>query len=151
MAQIVEDSQLAAFLEDSDLVSAGDLKSALEEAEKNKMPLEQILVKSGKISNENLAGLKAYILGIPFVDLIKENIPKNILHIIPEPVARQHNIVAFKKNDGALEVATLDLNDLQTIDFLRKKNRSQDTSPSHQSRKHKARLKPVSKKLVGRI
>ncbi len=121
MAQIVEDSQLAAFLEDSDLVSANDLKSALEEAKKNKTPLEQVLIKSGKISNENLAELKAYILGIPFVDLTKESIPKNILQTIPEPVARQHNMVAFKKNDGALEVAVLDLNDLQTIDFLRKK------------------------------
>ncbi|KKR09805.1 MAG: Type II secretion system protein E [Parcubacteria group bacterium GW2011_GWA2_39_18] len=121
MIQAVEDSQLAAFLEDSGLISKGDLKSALEEAEKNKTPLEQVLIKSGKISNENLAKLKAYILGIPFVDLTKENIPKNILHTMPEPVARQHNIIAFKKNGGSLEVAMLDLNDLQTIDFLRKK------------------------------
>jgi len=121
MAQAVDDSRLAAFLEDSDLISASDLKSASEEAGKNKSSLEQVLIKGGKISNENLSRLKAYILGIPFVDLTKETIPKNILQMIPEPIAREHNIVAFKKPDNSLEVAMLDLNDLQTIDFLRKK------------------------------
>src|SRR3989339_1300162 len=97
MAQAVDDSRLAAFLEDSDLISASDLKSASEEAGKNKSSLEQVLIKGGKISNENLSRLKAYILGIPFVDLTKETIPKNILQMIPEPIAREHNIVAFKK------------------------------------------------------
>jgi type IV pilus assembly protein PilB len=121
MTQIIENSQLAAFLEDGNLISDKDLKSALEEAEKNKLPLEQVLIKSGKISNEKLTQLKAYILGIPFVDLTRETIPKNILQIIPEPVAREHNIVAFRKLDNSLEVAMLDLNNLQIIDFLRKK------------------------------
>ncbi len=44
-----------------------------------------------------------------------------MLSLIPEPIARGHNIVAFKKNDVSLEVAMLDVNDLSAIDFIKKK------------------------------
>ncbi|MEQ1561636.1 MAG: GspE/PulE family protein, partial [Nitrospira sp.] len=43
------------------------------------------------------------------------------LSLIPEPIARNHNIVAFKKTDTALEVAMLDTEDLTAIDFIKKK------------------------------
>jgi hypothetical protein len=65
--------------------------------------------------------MQAYILGIPFVDLKSEKLPFEVLSLIPEPIARNHNIVAFKKTDTALEVAMLDTEDLTAIDFIKKK------------------------------
>ena len=65
--------------------------------------------------------LYSYILGVPFVNLEKEMIPKEILQIIPEPIAKKYKIVAFKKNNRELKVAMLNPEDLQTIDFIRKK------------------------------
>jgi len=65
--------------------------------------------------------MQAYVLGIPFVDLKDKKIPGDILSLIPEPIARGHNIVAFKKTDTTLEVAMLDVNDLSAIDFIKKK------------------------------
>lgn len=118
---IVEESQLKAFLEDSNLVNAKDIESAIASAHKKGVSLEDELLSTKKISPEDLSRLKAYILGIPFIDLTKEIIPKNVLQIIPEPIAREHNIVAFKKNPDSLEVAVLDLDDIQTIDFIKKK------------------------------
>ena len=41
--------------------------------------------------------------------------------MIPEPIARNHNIVAFGKDENNLEVAMLDVEDLAAIDFVRKK------------------------------
>ncbi|PIQ74432.1 MAG: hypothetical protein COV85_01960, partial [Candidatus Portnoybacteria bacterium CG11_big_fil_rev_8_21_14_0_20_44_10] len=35
---------------------------------------------------------------------------------------REHNIVVFKKSGGNLEVAMLDPEDLQTIEFIKKKS-----------------------------
>jgi len=43
------------------------------------------------------------------------------LALIPEPIARTHNIVAYKKNADSLEVAMLDTNDLAAIEFIKKK------------------------------
>jgi type IV pilus assembly protein PilB len=117
----IEDSQLNKFILDSNLVSKTDLESAQEEAEKESSHLGDILVKNGKITKDNLRRMQAYVLGIPFVDLKTRKIPFETLSMIPEPVARNHNIVAFKKDDKVLEVAMLDVDDLSAIDFVKKK------------------------------
>lgn len=118
---LIEDSQLNKFIIDSNLVSRADFDSALKEAEKKGVRVGEILVSSGKITEDNLRRMQAYVLGIPFVDLKSRKIPFDTLSLIPEPVARTHNIVAFKKTDDSLEVAMLDVNDLSAIDFIKKK------------------------------
>src|SRR6202012_2535029 len=79
------------------------------------------LVAAGKITPDNLRRMQAYVLGIPFVDLKGKKIPFETLSLIPEPIARSHNIVAFKKTDVSLEVAMLDVDDLSAIEFIKKK------------------------------
>jgi type IV pilus assembly protein PilB len=118
----VDPQQLKAFLLDSGLVNEAKIKKAEAEAQKINQKLADVLVKQSAIKLEELTKLQAYILGIPFVNLEKEIIPKEILEIIPEPLARKHNIVCFKKTGGNLEVAMLDPDDLQTIEFIRKKS-----------------------------
>ena len=43
------------------------------------------------------------------------------LSIIPEPIARKHNIIVYHKKADALEVAMLDPQDLEAIEFVHKK------------------------------
>ena len=117
----IEDSQLNKFILDSNLVSKADLEIAEEKAKKTKTSLGEVLVNSGKITEDNLRRMQAYVLGIPFVDLKSRKIPFETLSMIPEPVARNHNIVAFKKEGEVLEVAMLDVDDLSAIDFVKKK------------------------------
>lgn len=85
------------------------------------MRVGELLVNKGKITEDNLRRMQAYVLGIPFVDLKTKKIPFDTLSLIPEPVARTHNIVAYKKNEDSLEVAMLDVQDLSAIDFIKKK------------------------------
>src|SRR3954468_550716 len=118
---LVEDAQLYKFILDSGLVSKDDLETARKEAEKKKQYIGNLLVTQGKITTDNLRRMQAYVLGIPFVDLKGKKLPFETLSLIPEPIARSHNIVAFKKTDVSLEVAMLDVNDLSAIDFIKKK------------------------------
>lgn len=118
---LIEDSQLNKFIIDSNLVSRADFDAAEKEAEKKKTRVGEVLVNTGKITEDNLRRMQAYVLGIPFVDLKGRKIPFEILSLIPEPVARTHNIVAFKKTEDSLEVAMLEVNDLSAIDFIKKK------------------------------
>src|ERR1700733_12967028 len=118
---LVEDAQLYKFILDSGLVGKDDLEAAKKEAEDKNKPLGDTLVVAGKITADNLRRMQAYVLGIPFVDLKGRKIPFDTLSLIPEPIARGHNIVAFKKTDVSLEVAMLDVNDLSAIDFIKKK------------------------------
>ncbi len=118
---LIEDTQLYKFILDSGLVSKEDLENAKKESDTNGKRLGDILVTSGKITSDNLRRMQAYVLGIPFVDLKNRKLPGDVLSLIPEPIARGHNIVAFKKSDTTLEVAMLDVNDLSAIDFIKKK------------------------------
>ncbi|MBM3257659.1 MAG: type II/IV secretion system protein [Candidatus Nealsonbacteria bacterium] len=116
----VEPQQLKAFLLDAKLITEKQFGEAQKEAEKNNQKVQDVLVCKGIISQEELIKMEAYILGIPFVDLEREKIEDEILKIIPEPIARSNNIVAFRKKGKDLEVAMLDPEDLGTIDFIKK-------------------------------
>ena len=116
----VESGQLKAFLLDAGLVTEEQFEKARKKAEQTDQKIGDFLVADGLISQEELIKLEAYILGIPFVNLEKEKIEPNILKIIPEPIARSHNIIAFRKSENNLEVAMLDPEDLRTIEFIKK-------------------------------
>jgi len=117
----VDPQQLEAFLIDANLIDKKDFERILRKAKETGRKVEDFLISEGKISQEQLIKLEAYILGIPFVNLEKENIPPEVLKIIPEPIARRHNIIAFRKKGNNLEVAMLDPEDLRTIEFIKKK------------------------------
>ncbi len=118
----VEPQQLKAFILDSGLVKESDLEAAEKIAKKKDKKLQDVLISSNLLTEADLLRLEAYILGIPFVNLQDEKFDPEILKIIPEPIARSHNIVAFRKHGQELEVAMLDPEDLATIDFVRKKS-----------------------------
>jgi len=116
----VEPQQLKAFLLDTGLITEKQFDDCFKKAEETKQKVGDVLVSEGLIIQEELIKLEAYILGIPFVNLEKEIIPAEVLKIIPEPIARSHNIIAFRKKGNELEVAMLDPEDLLTIEFIKK-------------------------------
>ncbi len=116
----IEPQRLRAFFLDAELLDAKSLEAAEKKAEKSGEDLATVLIKEGKITEDDFARLAAYILGIPFVDLEHEKISDEALRLIPEPIARTHNIVAYKKSGNNLEVAMLDPENLETIDFIKK-------------------------------
>ena len=118
----ITNEQLKLFLSDSNLIETNKVEEAFAEAKKKKKPLGPLLLQKKLISEAELQKVYAYVLGIPFVDLKKENIPLEILQIVPEPIARKYNIVSFERNGKNLKVAMLNPEDLQTIDFIKKKS-----------------------------
>lgn len=121
IAMQVSESELKEFILDSGLVARKDVEDAATEAAEKNQSVGDILVSRGTLSPDALRRIKAYVLGIPFVNLKDRKIPLEILSLIPEPIARTHSIVAFRKNGGDLEVAMLDTEDLISIDSVRKK------------------------------
>lgn len=117
----IEPNQLKAFLADAQIIKEREFDLLLKEAKKSGKRIEDLLISKGYLKPDELTRLKAYILGIPFVNLEKTIVDPEVLKIIPEPVARAHNIVAFRKKGKNLEVAMLDPEDLQTIEFIKKK------------------------------
>ncbi|MFA6095298.1 MAG: ATPase, T2SS/T4P/T4SS family [Candidatus Paceibacterota bacterium] len=117
----IEETQLKKFILDSGLVSKKDLGEAEQKAKSKSQTIGDVLVSDGKMTEDDLRKVQAYVLGIPFVDLRGQRIDFDVLSLIPEPIARNHNIVAFKKTPDTLEVAMLDTDDLSAVDFVKKK------------------------------
>jgi len=119
----VTNKQLKEFLLESEIVPEDKLTETVGELKTKDEKLGELLVKKGLIQEDQLRKAYAYVLGVPFVNLESQFIPKDILVIIPEPIARKHNIVAFEKTKNKLKVAMLDPDDLQTVDFIYKKTK----------------------------
>jgi type IV pilus assembly protein PilB len=113
--------QLKDFLLDSGLLSKEKVEEAIVKATEAKQELGQYLLEAELLKEAELQKVYAYVLGIPFVDLSKETIPLEILQVVPEPIAKKSNIVSFEKEGNNLKVAMLNPEDLQTIDFIKKK------------------------------
>jgi type IV pilus assembly protein PilB len=117
----VSESELKTFILDSGLVSRKEVEDAEALAKERKQSIGDILISQGALSSDALRRIKAYVLGIPFVNLKDKKVPLDVLSLIPEPIARTHSIIAYRKNENELEVAMLDTEDLPAIDSVRKK------------------------------
>ncbi len=117
----VSEGELKEFITDSGLVAKKEIDAAAEEATTKGQSLGDILVSRGSLTEDALRRIQAYVLGIPFINLKEYRIPADVLGLIPEPIARTHSIVAYKKDGNSLEVAMLDVGDLVSIDSVRKK------------------------------
>ncbi len=118
----INQEQLKKFILEAGLISRSDLEAEEKKAGGNKQSFGDTLLSDGKISEADLKKMEAYVLGIPFVSLATEKIDFSILSFIPEPIARNYNIIAYKKTDTSLEVAMLDIDNLPIIDFVKKRS-----------------------------
>ncbi len=116
----VEPKKLLKFILEAGLINDGQFAKVLEKSKESNQEVGGILVSDGLITKKELIKIEAYLLGIPFINLENEVIPLDVLKIIPEPIAKAHNIVAFRKKDNNLEVAMIDPEDLRTIGFIEK-------------------------------
>jgi type IV pilus assembly protein PilB len=123
MVKVPKDKQIDEFIIDAGLLPEEDLKTFQEKSDKEGLPLFQVLLREGKLTDDELRRTRAHLQGIPFVNLKPEKIDFKVLSLIPEPIAREHNVIAYKKDGDNLEVAMLDAGDLSVIDFIKKKVR----------------------------
>ena len=75
----------------------------------------------------------AHELGLPFVQLDRDSISLEAMVLVPEPLAREHNIVAYHLADGSLQVALLDIDQLVELEFLRSRYRLRPRLTSRES------------------
>ncbi len=117
----IQDEQLKRFILDAGFITKSDISAAEKIAKEEKRTLSEALIAHGHMTEDDMRRVESYVLGIPFVSLKDMKIDFETLTLIPEPVARTHNIIAYKKTDDTLEVAMLDTADLPAIDFVKKK------------------------------
>lgn len=95
-----------------------------EQANTEKVPLQELVIRTNTISESELTELYADSIGTPFVDINIKELDREVLKQIPEKIARLYNMVVFEgsidKPDEIRQVAMEDSDDLQAIDVLHK-------------------------------
>ncbi len=82
---------------------------------------EDFLLEKKVLTEEQLLKVKSEEFDVPIIDLRNEQIPVEVLNLVPEPIARRHKIISFLKDKTTLSVAMVDPTDLQTREFMKKK------------------------------
>lgn len=113
--------QLKNILIKQGIISGKELELNLKEAKKENVPLEEYLKSKKLVSEEEIYQAAADYFKVPYIELKNLTIRKDILLLIPEPIAQTHKIIAFDKDEKELKIAALDPQDLEIFEFLRKK------------------------------
>jgi len=112
---------LKIVLKKYNLGDAAAWKTAQAKAAKMNKSLEEILITDGIVNETDLYEKVADYLQVPYIGLKGKEIKKEILNLIPGPVAGAHQVVAFDKDKNELKLAMADPTDIQTIEFLHRK------------------------------
>lgn len=117
----ISDSILETVLGRANLVTPEQLTSLKEQVERLKRPLQDIVIDQRVADEKTLVQAFAAYADIPYVELDPDNIPPDVLKLIPERVARQYNAVVFKIDEnGVRHLAMEDPDDVQAINFIQK-------------------------------
>ena len=60
-------------------------------------------------------------INISYIDLSKTTVPKRVLSLLPEHIARHYQVVPIEEKEGRLVVAMIDPEDREAIEFVKKK------------------------------
>ena len=96
-------------------------KNLRAEAEKTDTPLIELLLAKNLVEESVHFNKVGEILSVPFVSLKGRDIRRDILNLIPSPVANANSVIAFDKNEKEIFLAMTDPTDLQTAEFIRRK------------------------------
>ncbi len=121
MRMYISDTKILDLIRDSGLVTKTDFETAYKKSLEKKQSIGEILVSMGNLTEKDWMNMQAQALGIPYVSLKNIKISPEVLTLIPEPIARNNNIIAYKNGPDSLEVAMLDVANLTVIDFIKKK------------------------------
>lgn len=119
---MIDQKELRKIITKGSKITSAKFSSALKKAKKNKELIEDILIEDQMIDKKGLGELIAKEFDVPFADLNRNTIKKQVLTIIPEVTARKQFIIAFDKTLDGLKVAFNDPSDIQLQHFLEKKS-----------------------------
>ena len=109
---------ILALLQEKKLISQENLHQADRLATEKGQSLVQLLPELGYISEEEIAKLLSSELKLRYVNLTKIKIPPDAVRMIPESLARQHNLIPILKIQDAITVAMADPLDVRTLERI---------------------------------
>ena len=116
----ISDSLVEKLLTANDKVTNEQLAGLREQEATEKKPLQDLVIASNIISENDLTKLYATEIDTPFIELNAKDIKLDIMREIPERIARQYDVILFGEEDESKLLAMEDPDDIQALNFLQK-------------------------------
>lgn len=110
--------RIVALLVNEGLADANLVRQIQEKVAAEEKPILAELVSNKIINEEMVAHATAVIIGVPYVELKNIKIDQEILTLIPQEAVTRVMAVPLGEKDGILNVAMLDVTNVQTADYL---------------------------------
>src|SRR4030042_3373648 len=109
-------SNLGELLLREKIISADQLKSALDFQKKNGLPMGTSLVTLGVISEEESAQALSRQLGYPYIDLDQFEVYPEVINLIPTEVAKKHMVMPIHRIRSFLTLSMVAPTDLDVVE-----------------------------------
>ena len=110
--------QVVKLLVSEGLVSAEQVKAAQDEVLRTHQPILALLTSKNITDDETVSHATAAVLKVPYVNLNNVRMDQEILTLIPHDVAERTMVVPLGEKNGAIYVAMLDAQNVQSTDYL---------------------------------
>lgn len=118
---LVPEEVLTQIVLSQNLVKEQDLYALQTYCKNAAVPLDEMLLERGMLSDEQLGIITAQYIKMPFIRLSKIQVDQSLIHIVPEKVARVNKCMIFNKQQNKLLIATSDPNKKDILDTIKKK------------------------------
>jgi type IV pilus assembly protein PilB len=109
---------LGDILREAGLITDADIAAALTESRKSNQPIGTTLVRTGKISTEQLGKALSLQFGLKYANIAKTEVDKRLLDLLPEEFIREKQVVPVGKERGRLVVAMVNPNNREAVDEI---------------------------------
>jgi len=116
---LVERKRLGDILIDSGIISEAQLQDAIRFQKEHFLKLGEALVQMAYVTKDEIAKTLSIQLKIPLVDLIDEDVDRQVAKLIPQNVARKYNLIPFASERDVLSLAISNPFDLHAIDDIK--------------------------------
>ncbi len=115
--------KLQSLLITSGLIPENDFAAVMEEAHRTGRALGDVLIGTGKISEDYLVELLQEYYQTPLVNLKKETLENSVIELLPELYAKSKKVIlfAYDKEKGVAKLGMIDPFDYDAIEFVRAK------------------------------
>ena len=108
-------NKIGEMLLKGNLISADQLRGALETQEKSHERIGTVLVKAGFITEEELLAFLGRQFNLPVVDLSKYEINPEVVRLLPEEMVQKHLALPINRVGSKMIVAVADPSNLSLI------------------------------------
>ena len=112
--------RIADALVEDGLLSAGQIEELLEQQKKEGARLIKLIVDKAYVSEQDLAVSMGRVLNVPPINLLRANIPAEIVELLPRDTAHNYKVIPVSRLENKLFLAMADPLNVLAIDDVKR-------------------------------